>query len=197
MNKFSKETAKNFYFTSDTHFNHENILSFCNRPFSSIREHDECLIKNWNEKVPKDGIVFHLGDVGFGNNQYIKEILDQLNGEIWLVVGNHDMKSIISQHKKRFHIMAQQMSMTVGNQIIIMNHCPLLCFAGSYKKNPAWQLFGHVHSGPRSNKGLDLPRLDVLFPTQYDVGVDNNNYTPISYEELETIMKERVNNAKL
>lgn len=46
-----------------------------------------------------------------------------------------------------------------------------------------YQLFGHVHSG-KNAKGKDIDRLKFLFPTQYDVGVDNNDYTPISWEEV-------------
>jgi calcineurin-like phosphoesterase family protein len=46
-----------------------------------------------------------------------------------------------------------------------------------------FQAFGHVHSGPGA-KGLDVERLGILFPTQYDVGVDNNNYEPISWAEF-------------
>ena len=72
---YTEEQAQKFYFTSDTHFNHENIIKYCKRPFSSIDEHDEALIKNWNDVVPEDGIVFHLGDVGFGDTDRINEIL--------------------------------------------------------------------------------------------------------------------------
>jgi calcineurin-like phosphoesterase family protein len=46
-----------------------------------------------------------------------------------------------------------------------------------------YEAFGHIHSGP-GKKGMDIPRMQYLFPTQYDVGVDNNNYEPISWNEL-------------
>ena len=52
QNKFSGE---NLFFTSDTHFFHEGIIKFCNRPFESVEEMNETLIRNWNETVPKDG----------------------------------------------------------------------------------------------------------------------------------------------
>ena len=55
------------FFTSDTHFGHENILKFCNRPFSSIEDHDLALINNWNSVIGNDDTVFHLGDFCFGN----------------------------------------------------------------------------------------------------------------------------------
>ena len=51
------------FFTSDTHFFHNNIIKYTNRPFKNVNEMNEELIKRWNSVVPKDGIVFHLGDV--------------------------------------------------------------------------------------------------------------------------------------
>lgn len=66
---------------SDTHFSHEKIISLGERPFSSVREMDEALIKNWNSVVPKDGIVLHLGDFAHDSvsRERIREIREQLN----------------------------------------------------------------------------------------------------------------------
>lgn len=77
------------FFTSDTHFGHSNIIKFCNRPFKDAEEMDRVLIENWNNKVPEDGLVFHLGDFGWGGYQEYKKIRDQLNGKIILIKGNH------------------------------------------------------------------------------------------------------------
>ena len=57
ITKFPEE---GLWFTSDTHFNHENILKFCNRPFKDITEHDQKLIENWNSKISPDDTVFHF-----------------------------------------------------------------------------------------------------------------------------------------
>lgn len=187
--KWTEEEAQKIFFTSDTHFGHENILKYCQRPFDSIEEHDEELIRRWNEKVPEDGIVFHLGDFAFGTSARIQNILDRLNGKIYFIVGNHDWRVIDDKHKKRFEEFTQQMSIEIGNNQIILNHYPLLTFAGAWKGfNATWQLFGHVHTSPYTDKGLDQKRLDVLFTTQYDVGVDNNDFAPVSYAEVKQII---------
>ena len=47
------------------------------------------LIENWNNKVPKDGLVFHLGDFAWGGSDVWKNIREQLNGDIILIKGNH------------------------------------------------------------------------------------------------------------
>ena len=190
---YNEKEAEFLYFTSDTHFHHANILRFCNRPFSSIEEHDEELIRRWNEKVPENGIVFHLGDFAFASSQYINHIIDRLNGKIFLIIGNHDWRNVVKQHSTRFELMTQQLNLKIANQHIILNHYPFLCYSGVYHKNPSWQLYGHVHSGPLSTQGLDNSRLTMCYSTQYDVGVDNNNFTPISFYELKEIKTNNIN----
>ena len=186
---YTEEQAQKFYFTSDTHFNHENIIKYCKRPFSSIDEHDETLIKNWNDVVPEDGIVFHLGDVGFGDPGRINEILKQLNGKIYLVIGNHDWRRIVNDHKWRFEDMTQQINMKIGKRHIILNHYPMLAFSGAWRGEDAtYQLFGHVHTSPYTDEGLDQLRMKMLFTSQYDVGVDNNSFKPVSWNDVDTII---------
>lgn len=172
----------NVWFTSDTHFGHENIIKFCQRPFANTVEMDAELIRRWNETVPPEGIVFHLGDFCHGGPAAWNRILKQLNGKKYLILGNHDFKNIKNRSILRFESVTQQMVILVGEQSIILNHNPFLCYGGSYRD--VWQLFGHVHSGPFSHTGLDLPRLKMLFPLQYDVGVDNNDFRPVSFEEV-------------
>lgn len=64
-------------------------------------------------------------------------------------------------------------------------------YAHRYDADAVWQLFGHVHSSP-TGSGLDCNRLVHLFPYQYDVGVDNNNYTPISWEEVKKKIQHQI-----
>ena len=180
--------GSNVFFTSDTHFSHENIMHFCNRPFKTVEEMNNALIDNWNKVVNKDSIVFHLGDFAWGNNWM--PFLNKLNGHKILIMGNHDFKNKdATAFKNGFYYVCQQLYINIEHRKVILNHCPLLCYGGTYRvdNDKVYQLFGHVHSGPYNtelNAGLDMVRLSNLFPTQYDVGVDNNNFTPISWYEV-------------
>lgn len=190
---YTEKDAEKIFFTSDTHFNHENIIKYCKRPFRDVTEHDEELIYRWNEKVPEDGIVFHLGDVAFGDHQTVFEILKQLNGTIYLVIGNHDWRNIVKNHSWRFREMTQQINMKIGKRHIILNHYPLLAFSGAWRGEDAtYQLFGHVHTSPYTDEGLDQARMKMLFTSQYDVGVDNNNFAPVSWKEVDQIINNQM-----
>lgn len=175
------------WFTSDTHFGHSGIIKFCDRPFKSVDEMNQILIDNWNSIIPPDGIVFHLGDFSWNNN--IKNIICNLNGNIVLIKGNHDNQNLKQGAYKFFLEVHNQLQIQVGNSIIYLNHYPFLTYGGVYKeKNPIIQCFGHIHMSKYKNTGTDTPRYEFLLPSQYDVGVDLNDFKPISYKEL----KERI-----
>ena len=188
--KFTSEEAEKIYFTSDTHFGHENIIKFSNRPYSSVEEMNIDLISKWNEVVPEDGVVFHLGDFAFGRAHNWINPLNELNGEIHLIIGNHDNKNLKQGFAAKFKSISPQLRLNIGGQIIYLNHYPFLCYGGSYMKTI--QLFGHVHTTKNGCTGLDKNRLFNLFPLQYDVGVDNNDYKPISYNEVLTIINKQI-----
>ena len=187
-------TQTKVFFTSDTHFGHSNIIKYCQRPFNSAEHMDEVLISNWNEVVSPQDIVFHLGDFCFGSDKEWIKILQRLNGTKYLILGNHDLKKIAnsSQIQDYFADINMQMRVVVDKQKMLLNHYPFLCFEGGYQN--VWQLFGHVHSSKHST-GLDKERLVHLFPTQYDVGVDNNNYRPLSFAQVSQIITEQQANA--
>jgi calcineurin-like phosphoesterase family protein len=194
MEPILKLQPENVWFTSDTHFGHENIIRFCNRPFINAAEMNAELIRRWRETVPDDGIIFHLGDFAHGSSRLWNDILNALPGHKYLILGNHDMKAIRQGFMSHFELVTQQMTIRIGGQAIVLNHNPFLCYGGSYRD--VWQLFGHVHSGPASHTGLDHPRLKMLFPRQYDVGVDNNDYRPISFADVKAKIEAQVAAAK-
>lgn len=149
--KFNKD---NLYFTSDTHFFHNNIIEYCNRPFSNVHEMNESLVTLWNSKVPKDGIVFHTGDFSLtASPNALDTLLNRLNGEIHLIIGNHEKdalgKEYIRKRWKSIHdileIFVEDEEITYGEQHIIMCHYPMMVWNASHRGS--WQLFGHVHGG--------------------------------------------------
>lgn len=189
MKTYDFGNGENVFFTSDTHFCHGKILEFCNRPFSSVDEMDKKLIENWNSVVGKNDIVFHLGDFCFGGPLKWTNVLDKLNGHIYLILGNHDMKNLKDNVRQYFTEINMQMQIQIDGWSLYLNHYPFLCFGGAYAiSRNVGQAFGHVHSGPECH-GLDVKRLVNLFPTQYDVGVDNNNYTPVPWSKLKKILE--------
>ncbi|MFQ9171847.1 MAG: metallophosphoesterase [Parabacteroides distasonis] len=181
------------FFTSDTHFHHTNIIEFCKRPFMDIEDMNETLIANWNKVVGTNDIVFHLGDFCLGDSAKWNRLLDRLNGEVYLILGNHDLKNFRKSYAKRFKSVAMQMNIEVDNQKICLNHYPFLCYDGSY--DGVWQLFGHVHTN-RNHTGNDTARLKMLFPTQYDVGVDNNDFTPVSFAQVKEAIEKQIEQSK-
>lgn len=78
------------WLTSDLHFGHSKEFLWGPRGYSSSREHDIEVIRNWNSVVAEDDDVYVLGDLMLEDNAYGLECLRQLNGRLHLVRGNHD-----------------------------------------------------------------------------------------------------------
>lgn len=78
------------FFTSDTHFGHERIITLSDRPFKDVTDMNEALVRNWNAVVGPDDHVYHLGDVALGGIEHSMAYLSRLNGRKTLVTGNHD-----------------------------------------------------------------------------------------------------------
>jgi len=156
------------FFTADTHFGHSNIIKYLNRPFVDVNDMNDTLIKNWNKVVPKDGIVYHLGDVGFFDFwDNVETFLSNLNGKIRLIKGNHDWK----------YDWFSCLNYVKSLDTIVINGLPIvLCHYAmkiwDRKHYGALHLFGHSHGTVQGE------------PRSMDVGVDSNNFTPISYKQV-------------
>ncbi len=182
--------SRNIFFTSDLHFGHDGIIQFAGRPFSNSFEMDECLIRNWNHKVPENGLAFVLGDIGFAPAKRIREILGQLNGKKILIRGNHDSNytdKLLNTFFEEIHDLLYiriQDELTSRYTYIVMSHYPMLDWQSSFRGS--WQLFGHLHT--RNIAEFDTFKTH-LFDKQYDVGVDNNQFRPVSFHELKQIIE--------
>lgn len=174
------EPRQKIFVTSDLHFGHRNILKFCNRPFSDIKEMSEKLISNWNEVVRKNDIVLDLGDVlWFEGRHDAKRVLSQLNGQHYIVQGNHDKRETFELSPVT--VLESEVTLWLEGcpqkkiVEVFLSHHPMMSWPHRGYGVP--NLFGHIHSGPGSTGEIDqdLP----LWPLQYDVGVDNNGYKPV------------------
>lgn len=177
------------FFTSDLHAHHSGIIQYCNRPFQSVEEMDETLIINWNNVVPKDGIVFVLGDFAMTSQiNYIKSFVEKLNGTIYLIYGNHDYQNRLDRQviKDIFGNRVMDVAeLIIKDSELESGHCNLFIshYPHMYWRKGSFHLHGHVHSGPATDTSEKVP----FHPMRYDVGVDNNDFTPVSYEQIKII----------
>lgn len=93
-----------YWFTADCHFHHTNIIKYCNRPFATIEQMNEELIKRWRDTVKPEDTVFHIGDFSFANKEITSRIINVLTGTIVFLKGNHEShpKTIIESLMIRY-----------------------------------------------------------------------------------------------
>lgn len=138
-----------YFVISDTHFNHKNIIGYCNRPFKDVDDMNKTMIKLWNETVSNNDVVLHLGDVAFGNKEEAKKILQQLNGRKVLIRGNHDCWSDSFYKECGFEQVSRYPILWGGtpeeNGFFLLSHAPLLLS----ETTPYFNYYGHVHNDSR------------------------------------------------
>lgn len=143
------------FITSDIHFNHKNLMKYCpeSRPFSSVEEMDETIIRNWNKKVTVNDSVYILGDVSFAKPSATVNFLYRLNGKLFLVVGNHDTDKYLKEDTfiDRFEWVKLYNDEKLFGKHIVMFHFPI---ASWHRKNyGAIHLHGHCHGTPTNISG--------------------------------------------
>ena len=164
---------KNVFFTADTHFGHKNIIKYANRPFASAEEMDSAMIERWNSKVSAEDEVYHLGDVGMNSPARLREILDSLNGKIYLVRGNHERSA--ENCSERFEWIKDYHELEVedpdahrGRRFIVLFHYAMRVWNASH--HGSWSLYGHTHG--------ELE--DLNDQLSFDEGVDCHDFAPLS-----------------
>ena len=166
--------ATEIFFTSDTHFNHQYMLN-TRKQFTSLEEMNEQLIANWNSRVKRNDLVYHLGDFALGSVAEAVTISNRLNGQIYLVRGNHDRVAENKLCRNRFVWIKDLHRVKIDGQKIYLLHYAMRTW--NCMHHGSWHLHGHSHGS--------LPELDVK---SFDVGVDCWNLFPVSYEEVATKM---------
>ena len=188
-----KHENKNYYFTSDLHFSHHNIISYCNRPFANTDVMNKELVEIWNDTVTNNDVVYILGDVAFEKDLVkLDNILMSLHGEKHIVWGNHDELIKNKLDWRKYFKTAQDLAtITIPaesnngvKQKIALCHYAMRVWDCSHRGS--WQLYGHSHGG--------LPDDPTLLSC--DIGVDCWGYAPVSMEQLNKVMSAKTINQR-
>lgn len=165
------------YFTADTHFGHQNVIRFCDRPWQTADEMDEAMIERWNDRVRNNDTVYIVGDMFFRSKD-ADGILSRLKGKKRLIVGNHDgswMKKVdLSKH---FESVDHYLETSDGQHGLTLCHYPLLTWNHSKR---SFMIYGHIHS----DTTVDFWPLILTRDHMLNAGADINGYMPVTFEEL-------------
>lgn len=158
---------RDIWLISDTHFSHENIIGYCDRPFKDKFEMNQCMQDNWSDTVKDGDIVYHLGDVYFN---YCPD-LGQLPGKKRLILGNHDNAKDMRLREYFKKIQLWRMFPEFG---LLLTHVPVHENTLERSKGNLTNVHGHTHANG-SPKG---PYKSVC--------VELTDYKPINIEDLRT-----------
>ncbi|MBN1800465.1 MAG: metallophosphoesterase family protein [Candidatus Lokiarchaeota archaeon] len=168
------------WFTADFHLSHANIINYCNRPFKDVRTMDEKILDNLEHKLNPGDTLYFLGDLTFKESTATAFFERFSQCDIHYIVGNHDSKQVIELAKEYCKSVNQVKDIKLKNQNITLCHYAMRVWNKSHFNS--WQLYGHSHG-----------RLEPI-GKQHDVGVDNCNFSPISFRELLDLMEKKPDN---
>jgi len=180
-----------YFFTSDEHYYHSNIIKYCNRPFADVQEMNDFIISQNNAVVKNGDTVIHCGDTYLGNihSNAFDRIIAKLNGGHIFINGSHDRWK--SDHFQRHY---GYMEFEIEGQIIVCSHYPMLSWPKSHYGS--WHLFGHWHSRkqqllPIEFDGNNAVATIVGNSKMLEVSVDGHNFTPWSFAEIKEVMDKK------
>ena len=151
------------YFVADEHYGHANIIKYCNRPFEDVDDMDNVIMDNHNEIVNKDDTVIHAGDFALVNSKQAAIYISLLKGNHVFLQGSHDRWLSTGRFL---------WEKTIDDDQIVVCHYPMLSWPRSH--HGSCLLHGHCHGRLTSYPGI------------YDIGVDNNNFYPVTWNEIKT-----------
>lgn len=166
------------YYTSDLHLYHRYSIIGSHRPFYNLENMHKTIIHNWNAKVKPTDTVYILGDVSHPKNKeeayLVLNVIEQLNGRKILIKGNHDSKLLrCPKFKKVFHSVHDYLEISDYGKKVILFHYPIEEWNNFFRGSI--HLHGHVHNNDSHIKNI---------ANRFNVGVDVNNFTPVSLKEL-------------
>jgi calcineurin-like phosphoesterase family protein len=162
--------------TSDLHWGHKNIMSFC--PVSRARFRNDvdymnqAMVKEWNDLIAPEDLVYILGDVAFLPAQKAAETVNRLNGTKILVEGNHDRKALNDPTFRRcFEEVHKYLDINYNGTKVVMFHYPICEWDQMHRG--AVHFHGHLHGG---TSGMEKFRCR-------DMGMDATGMIAISMED--------------
>lgn len=184
------------YVTSDTHYSHTNICRGVSRwersedaegnvlgtrDFDTLEEMNQRIVDNINSMVPKDGILFHLGDWSFGGHEKIPEFRNQILCEnIHIITGNHDHHIERGKYQHLFASQHKYLELKVGSMIFVLCHFPFEYW--NHMNRGGFHLHGHEHWNEIHKFGNGR---------RMDVGVDGNGLYPYKLTDVIELLKDR------
>ena len=184
------------YFTSDLHLDHAKAIEFGHRPFRDLEEMNSALIQNINDTVGVKDELWILGDFAKGSRDEVRRFRSQIRcRHVHLIRGNHDKDF---SKDEIFETVQYYKELKTEYGKFILFHYPILEWNAAHYGTV--HLHGHIHSTGEYN-ALNLQKtFGDRFPDGhspkdtnmklriYDVGVDANDYRPVSLEQIAGIM---------
>lgn len=168
------------YFTSDTHFNHTNIIRYCNRPFNCVDEMNNSLVQNWNKIITNNDVVYHLGDFALGMKEQANDIIKKLKGTIYLIRGNHDNWSLKTYEKFGFYVL-KNAPIRLDEYKLILSHVPI---PDCQIPNGFTNIHGHIHNKNLYECGEGYEPSSYSLDKHINISCDVTNFKPVSIEKI-------------
>ena len=166
------------YYISDLHFGHRNVIGMDGRPFETIEEMDETLIRLWNERVTDEDDVYIVGDFAYRNGNTASWYLRRLKGRKHLVIGNHDRLTIQDPKAMAYFSSVEKMNRVIDNERkVSLCHFPVAEWNG--KRYGGYHVHGHLH-----NRRDDVYAFMSRFDKALNAGCMLNGYRPVTLDEL-------------
>lgn len=88
---------------------------------------------------------------GFASTEEMNELLEKLNGRLYLIQGNHDRFMADKKYNaKRFEWIKPYAELKDNGRKVVLCHYPIMCYNGQYRLDDngapkTYMLYGHVH----------------------------------------------------